>query len=248
MPRFNRVSAVQVAIEEIRDQIREGNWALGDRLPSEAELTQTMGLSRAPLREAIRALTYAGLLSVRQGDGTYVIAVDEATVALNRKLTDSKTRDVLEVRRGLDTAAVQLAAARRTEDDLEAMADILRRRREAASTGDQSTFVDADVSFHLAVAKAAGNSLLLDLYEGLSLAMRESLDTVRSLEHAVGEGGDDHEALFDAIRAGTRRAPPRSSCRSSLGRSSSARCSDPAPPGPPAPPALPAPLTTYGEP
>lgn len=202
VPRVNRVSAVQVAIEEIRTQIREGHWVPGDRLPSEAELTQSMGISRAPLREATRALVYAGLLSVRQGDGTYVVAVDESAVALNRKLMDSKTRDVLEVRRGLDTAAVQLAAVRRTNDDLAEMEDILRRRRDAASKGDQVTFVDADVSFHLAVARAARNALLLDLYEGLSLAIRESLNTIQSLEHAVGEGGDDHEALFDAIRSG----------------------------------------------
>ncbi|MCW3818779.1 FadR family transcriptional regulator [Micromonospora sp. DR5-3] len=202
MPRVSRVSAVEAAIEEIRAQIREGHWVPGDRLPSEAELTEILGISRAPLREAIRALVHAGLLSVRQGDGTYVVAVDESAVAFSRKLKDSKTRDVLEVRRGLDATAVHLAAARRTDDDLTAMEATLRRRREAASTGDQARFVDADVAFHLAVAQAAHNALLLGLYEGLSMSIRESLNTIESLQHAVGEGGDDHEALFDAIKSG----------------------------------------------
>lgn len=202
MPKVNRVSAVQAAIDEMRAQIRDGRWGLGDRLPSEAELSQVMGISRAPLREATRALVHAGLLSVRQGDGTYVVALDEATVALSRKLMESKTRDVLEVRRGLDASAVQLAVARRTDEDLEAMDAALKRRRDATAQGDRQAFIDADVAFHVAVAEAAHNALLLHLYEGLSIAIRESLDTARSLEHAISEGGDDHVALFDAIKSG----------------------------------------------
>ena len=202
MPRVMRVSAVQAAIEEMRTQIREGRWVPGDRLPSEAELAQIMGISRAPLREATRALVHAGLLSVRQGDGTYVVAVDESAVALSRKLMDSKTRDVLEVRRGLDASAVQLATLRRTDEDLKAMEDALRRRHDATARGDRAGFVDADVCFHLAVAKASHNELLLHLYEGLSTAIRDSLHTAQSLEHAVGEGGDDHAALFEAVKSG----------------------------------------------
>src|SRR5579859_3984804 len=112
MLKVNRVSTVDAVIEEIRGHIRDGDWAPGDRLPSEAELTKTYGISRASLREATRALVHAGLLVVRQGDGTYVVAVDEATVALNRKVTGSKMAEVIEVRRGLDALAVSLAATR----------------------------------------------------------------------------------------------------------------------------------------
>jgi DNA-binding FadR family transcriptional regulator len=193
MMKVSRVSTVNAVIEEIRNQIRSGEWVLGDRLPSEAELTRMLGISRASLREAVRALVHAGLLDARQGDGTYVVAVDEAAVALNRKLTQSKAMDVLEVRRGLDASAVPLAAARRTDEDLAAMREALDARNSGADRGDMTAFVDADLRFHLAVARAAHNELLLDLYEGMTMAFRQSLG------HAIGQGTEDHEALYHAI-------------------------------------------------
>lgn len=194
MLKVSRVSTVSAVIEEIRNQIRDGEWALGDRLPSEAELTRMMGISRASLREAVRALVHAGLLDARQGDGTYVVAVDEAAVALNRKITQSKALDVLEVRRGLDASAVPLAAARRTDEDLKVMREALDARNSGADSGDMEAFVDGDLHFHLAVARAAHNDLLLDLYESMTVAFRQSLG------HAIGQGTEDHEALFDAIQ------------------------------------------------
>ena len=193
MLKVNRVSTVDAAIEEIRGQIRDGQWALGDRLPSEAELTKTLGISRASLREATRALVHAGLLAVRQGDGTYVVAVDEAAVALNRRITNSKTAEIIEVRRGLDAAAVPLAAVRRTKADLKAIRKALDDRNAGADRGDSDAFVEADLQFHLAVARAAHNELLNDLYESLNIVFRKSLG------HAMGQGTDDHEALYRAI-------------------------------------------------
>ncbi|MEA5455856.1 GntR family transcriptional regulator [Sinomonas sp. JGH33] len=193
MLKVNRVSTVDAVIEEIRGRIREGEWAPGDRLPSESELTQTFGISRASLREATRALVHAGLLVVRQGDGTYVDAVDEAAVALNRKVTASKRAEVIEVRRGLDALAVSLAAARRTGEDLAAMRRALDDRNAGAARGDLAAFIDGDLRFHMSVASAAHNNLLSDLYESLNTAFRKSIG------HAMGQGTEDHEALYRAI-------------------------------------------------
>ncbi|MEK0097950.1 FadR/GntR family transcriptional regulator [Streptomyces sp. NPDC056002] len=193
MAKVNRVSAVDSVINELRKQIHEGHWVPGDRLPSEAELTRTLGISRASLREATRALVHAGLLTVRQGDGTYVVAVDETAVALNRKVSSSETSEVLEVRRGLDASAVPLAAARRTEADLEAMREALDARRRGADDDDVEAFVEADLRFHMAVARASHNGLLADLYESLNVPFRNTLG------HAMGQGTGDHEALYTAI-------------------------------------------------
>lgn len=195
-----RVSAVQSAIDEIRERIQAGHWKPGDRLPSEGALTAQLGISRAPLREATRALVHAGLLSVRQGDGTYVVAVDETAVALTRKVSDSIPREVQEVRRGLDASAVQLAAGRRTEADLVSMTEALERRREAARAGDRDAFTAADVGFHIAVARAAHNQLLLDLYVILAEAIRQSVETTRSMGNAVAKEADNHDLLLEAIR------------------------------------------------
>ena len=200
MKQLARVSVVDAAIEEIRGQIRSGVWKVNDRLPSLTELSTSLGISRAPLREAMRALAHAGLLLAKQGDGTYVTAVDEATVALNRRLGVSQTRELLEVRRGLDMSAVRLATQRRTQADLAAMKKELRRRHDAAELGDRQAFADADTSFHLAVAAAAHNPLLLDLYRGLSSGIRDSVDSAQSLTKAMRGPVDFHGALLKAIR------------------------------------------------
>jgi DNA-binding FadR family transcriptional regulator len=130
---------------------------------------------------------------VRQGDGTYVDAVDEAAVALNRKVTNSKMAEVIEVRRGLDALAVSLAAVRRTPEDLAAMRKALDDRNAGADRDDHEAFVEGDLGFHMAVASAAHNELLSDLYESLNIAFRESIG------HAMGQGTEDHEALYRAI-------------------------------------------------
>ena len=198
--RINRISLVETAINMLRERIRSGAWTVGDRLPSEVELAHQLGISRAPLREATRALVHAGLLAARQGDGTYVVAVDESAVALNRMLSTSSFLDVLEVRRGIDSEAVRLAAVRRTAADLKAMERHLADRRDAAVAGDRTAFSRADVSFHLAVAAAAHNALLYDLYEGLSLTIRQSVESHASVDDPHYEAVDNHEELFDAIR------------------------------------------------
>jgi DNA-binding FadR family transcriptional regulator len=197
---ITRVSVVERAIELLRAQIKNGVWKVGDRLPPEGDLTRHLGISRPPLREAIQALVHGGLLVTRQGAGTYVVAVDETAVALNRKLRASDIVHVLEVRRGLDVEAVRLACRRRTSADLNSMERALKSRRRGAEAGDQHGFAEADVAFHLAVAAAARNELLLELYESLSLAIRQSVDSSVSVAHAATDGEDDHEILLAAIR------------------------------------------------
>lgn len=199
MQQIGRVSIVESAIDEMRTQIRKGTWAIGERLPSEQELTKLFGISRAPLREATRALVHAGLLVARQGDGTYVVATDETAVALNRRLAVSESLDVLEVRRGLDVSAARLASQRRTPEDLDAMAATLRARRDAAENGHQRAFAESDVAFHLAVAAASHNSLLLDLYASISASIQASVDSAQSVHDATCGPVDYHDALLQAI-------------------------------------------------
>lgn len=196
---ITRVSIVERAIELLRKQIESGAWQVGDRLPPESVLTKQLGISRAALREAVRALVHGGLLVTRQGAGTYVVAVDETAVALDRRLKASDIEHVLEVRRGLDVEAVRLASKRRTARDVKSMERALKARRRSAEAGDQAAFAQADVAFHLAVAAAAHNDLLLDLYESLSLAIRQSVDSPTSVARAV-HGDDDHDGLYEAIR------------------------------------------------
>ncbi len=191
-----RTSLVDAAIQQLRDQITGGAWPVGTKLPSETRLAQTLGMSRLSVREALRVLVHAGLLSTRQGDGTYVTATDESQVAFRRRLDTAAALDILDVRRGLDLVAARLAAARRDDDDLAGMRATLALRDAAGLAGDLDGFADADVAFHLKVAEAAHNPLLSDLYRSMSEALR---DSVRSMEQAALEPDSSHHDLLRAI-------------------------------------------------
>lgn len=191
-----RTSLVDAAIQQLRDQITGGAWPVGTKLPSETRLAQTLGMSRLSVREALRVLVHAGLLSTRQGDGTYVTATDESQVAFRRRLDTAAALDILDVRRGLDLVAARLAAAKRDDDDLAGMRATLALRDTAGLAGDLDGFADADVAFHLKVAEAAHNPLLSDLYRSMSEALR---DSVRSMEQAALEPDSSHHDLLRAI-------------------------------------------------
>ncbi|SEM31143.1 FadR/GntR family transcriptional regulator [Streptacidiphilus jiangxiensis] len=168
-----RGSLVDAAIAELRGEIGAGRWAVGERIPSEAQLAETLGMSRLSVREAVRALVHAGLLTTRQGSGTYVTATDESDAALGRVLDGVASRDIAEVRLGLDLLAARLAASRRTDADLADLREIAARRRAAFEAGELEAFADADVAFHLRIAQASHNRLLTDLYRNLCEGLRE---------------------------------------------------------------------------
>lgn len=198
-----RTSLVDVAIDQLRTQITSGAWPVGTKLPPENRLAQTLGMSRLSVREALRVLAHAGLVSTRQGDGTYVTATDESQVALRRRMDRAAVMDIIDVRRGLDLVAVRLAVARRTDEDLAAIREALARRDAAAEAADLDGFADADAAFHLRVAAAAHNPLLRDLYQSICEALRNS---VRSMEEAVLEPDTSHQELLRAIEDGDETA------------------------------------------
>ncbi|MER6946142.1 FadR/GntR family transcriptional regulator [Nonomuraea sp. NPDC000554] len=194
-----RTSLVDAAIEELREEITSGAWPVGTKIPSESQLAESLGMSRLSVREAVRVLAHAGLLTTRQGDGTYVTATDESKIALRRRLDKAAAMDIIDVRRGLDLVAARLAATKRTEQDLQGLHETLRRRNAAGRAGDLDGFADADVDFHLRVADAAHNPLLGELYRSMSEALR---DSVRGMEEAALEPDTSHEDLLRAIEDG----------------------------------------------
>lgn len=195
-------SVVDEAIDDIRQRIRQGEWGLGDRIPPEPELGRALGLSRAPLREALRALVHAGLLVTRQGDGTFVAAVDEQEIALRRGFQDADPFEAVEVRRSLDVPAAALAAQRRDQTDLDKLQDALHRRRAAAESRDDDGFRAADIDFHRAVVDAAHNQLLAGIYGSLAASIDGSWTSPAGLDRAANTGHDHHDDLFEAIRDG----------------------------------------------
>ncbi|MFD0684025.1 FadR/GntR family transcriptional regulator [Actinomadura fibrosa] len=198
-----RASLVDQVIDQLTSEITAGTWPVGGKIPPEPVLAEALGVGRNTVREAVRALTHAGLLDSRQGDGTYVRATSELSSAVRRRLETAELVETLEVRRGLEVEAARLAAARRTAADIEAITAALERRDAAWTLGDHAAFVEADLAFHTAVVEATHNRVLTDLYRDFSAALRASIGAAGTLlEHA----DVPHGPIAAAIEAGDAAA------------------------------------------
>jgi DNA-binding FadR family transcriptional regulator len=195
---------VNQVIRQLREQITNGEWPIGGRIPPEPELATQLGVGRNTLREAVKALSHAGLLECRQGSGTYVLADSELPSAVARRVADAEFQDVLEVRRAFEVEAARLAARRRTPKDLIALDEALARREEAWQSGDAVQFVEADSTLHEAIVAAAHNQILADLYADFGAAVRASLQHIIG-ERLTSENYLDHNKIVEAIRAGDEK-------------------------------------------
>jgi GntR family transcriptional regulator, transcriptional repressor for pyruvate dehydrogenase complex len=196
----------QDAIETMRELIASGEWGPGTRLPREADLAAQLGLSRNSLREAVRALSLARVLEVRQGDGTYVSSLEpgellEPTLLATHLFQGRTVLELFEVRRMLEPEAAAMAALRVDQDVLRSLRRELDRMVAAGDRADE--LVEADAAFHDVIAGAPGNGVLRALLGSLStstirarlwhgIADRKALDVAR----------EEHARIYDAIAAG----------------------------------------------
>ncbi|MBB3661351.1 MULTISPECIES: FadR/GntR family transcriptional regulator [Prauserella salsuginis group] len=194
-----RSGLVDQVIGQLSEAIRSGEWPLGERIPTEASLAADLGVGRNTVREAVRALAHSGLLDVRQGDGTYVRATSEVSGAI-RKLAGTELREVLQVRKPLEVEGARLAALARTDDDLARLRELLDGRDRAWADRDMDDYVRIDAAFHQAAVEAAHNSVLTELYRGLTEVVVASVAAMTrlGLPHPKEEG---HRGLLAALVA-----------------------------------------------
>lgn len=193
--------------EQIADTIRRGVYRVGDRLPSERIIAEQMGVSRPSVREALSALQLVGVLESRSGDGTYVArSPDELGYRALSLLEESESPvEAIEARRVLEEAVVSFAVIRLTEDSLRAIRAALEGMRDAAARVSFEGFSASNVVFHLAIARATGNSLiekairlLVDIM-GQQLAMELRRRDYASDGAFFAEAYRVHEELYDAL-------------------------------------------------
>ncbi|WP_055496017.1 FadR/GntR family transcriptional regulator [Streptomyces sp. TP-A0356] len=201
-------SLVDQATQRLRNEIAAGTWEVGTKLPGETTLARTLGVGRSTVREALRALAGAGLVQARQGAGVFVTATTPHE-DWPARLRQSAITEIYEVRAMLEVEAAQLAAERRTPQDIAALDEAMQQRRRAATAGN-AEFVDADIALHTAIVAAAHNPLLTGLFEEFVPSLRRGLidllglTDLRSSDSNHGEEG--HAALVDAVRRGDAEA------------------------------------------
>lgn len=201
------MSRTERVIEAISAMVRDGRLQPGDRLPTEAELSAELGISRTPLREGIRALSLLGVLESRQGDGTYVTDLDADSLFRPLQLASdiasrTKPLDVLAARRVLEVEAAGLAARTLQADLLAPAWQALAAASEVLETTpiDHEAMMVHDLAFHRAIAQASGNEVIAALLDALgSRTMRTRLAREQAETGVSSRTHAEHLAIMRAI-------------------------------------------------
>ncbi|NIH85619.1 FCD domain-containing protein [Amycolatopsis granulosa] len=187
-------------LERVRAYAAEAGLRTGDRLPAERELAQRLGVSRASVKQAIVVLEVQGLVETRHGGGTYLVRDTlDATEPVER-LVDRRRRlpDVLDAREALETKLAELAAMRRTEDDLRALESALELM--ASELADGGAGVEGDRRFHAAVTAAAHSALLAEFMDAMADQITESRTESLRQPGRPPRSLEQHIAIAEAIR------------------------------------------------
>jgi len=185
-----------------------GDWKEGDRIPPERELCQQLGVGRASLREALKALEIIGMIETRLGDGTFVCRRSEF---LSRPLLwaitgsdPSKAQELIEARQLIEVELAGFAAERATADDLKELGNHLDRME--SSLNDVTAFQEADIDFHLTIGQLAHNRILQNALQLIRNLIQHWIGRTLAREGVAQEALEHHKQIFLAI---AKRNPQR---------------------------------------
>ncbi len=187
---------------QIEDSIQKGVLKAGDQLPAERELAQQFGVSRTAVREAVKALREKGLVEAYAGRGTFVTdgTSHVMKLSLDRMIRLGQAEDsssLVEVREILEPEIAALAANRSEPQHLASMKEAVEVMEGARR--DPDAFIEADLDFHLALAEAAANPLILSLIDSIVGLLREQRTKIFSVDGGPERGQYHHKRILEAI-------------------------------------------------
>ena len=201
-PIINNPPRLQSQVRLLLDHIKDSGLKGGDRLESERELAKILGISRPSLREAIQILQVQGRLMVRHGIGIFVL--DEAD---GEKLRDSlraaqhRIEELFQMREILEAPAVEWAAERRTDEQLQAMKSAAHNLNNAIAENpiDFDKVRKLDMEFHLTIVRSAQNQFLNQTLGTLQEIMYRSMDNTLKLPGRIDASEHEHGVILEAI-------------------------------------------------
>jgi GntR family transcriptional repressor for pyruvate dehydrogenase complex len=189
-------------VQQIEESILKGALKPGDQLPSERELANQFGVSRTAVREAVKALHEKGLVEAHPGRGTFITSGTSHSIRqtldwiLRAGHPDGKAY-VVEAREILEPEIAALAATRADEEALASMREAVAVMDNARR--DPDAFIEADLDFHLALAEAAGNPLILSLIDSIVAVLREQRMRIFKIEGGPERGQYHHKKILEAM-------------------------------------------------
>ncbi|WP_212768226.1 FadR/GntR family transcriptional regulator [Larkinella sp. C7] len=196
---IKRESLADAVVNKLQHQIASNHYKIGERLPSEPELMQQFGVGRSTVREAIRILANKGLIRVQQGVGTFVELQQNSVEPFHQSLSRAEGDDVNEVRQLLELKIAEKAALNRTQEDIELMTGYLQKRHEAALQNRPEECIEADIQFHIRLAMASKNEVLVDLYKIIANKMKKSFMEVFITTETLLSKQNMHTSLLQSV-------------------------------------------------
>lgn len=198
MQPIQRKSLAREVADTLKHRIKSGMFAVDSKLPAEPELMEKFGVGRSTIREAIQQLMQSGFVKVKQGLGTFVIS-STGNQDLDDKIQSADFAEVFEVRQILEIKIIEKAALHRQEEHLRIMKQCLKERLKYAEAGDLNQCIEADISFHIAVAESCGNTIMATLYKTLSAHVKTFFFEVYEDTQSFIASQQLHEKLVQAI-------------------------------------------------
>jgi GntR family transcriptional repressor for pyruvate dehydrogenase complex len=175
------------SIDAIIGLIRSGKLKHGEKLPAQDELARVLGISRTSLREALKELSYRGIIVSRHGHGTFVA---------DNMITE---KDTVEARRLLEPGIAMMAALRRDDDDVEELRRLVDRMIPLVAAKEYEKFSELDMEFHCAIAGMCGNQALMRLYNAVRDIMLHQQNIVQRLDGAINRAHVYHVEIVKAL-------------------------------------------------
>ncbi|MBY0612585.1 MAG: FadR family transcriptional regulator [Beijerinckiaceae bacterium] len=190
----------QLIAARLQQAIADGQFPPGAQLPSQRELSDTFGVSRASLREAVSTLAALGLVAIKPGLGVFVTAPEDR-VPLWRFSNAASARDVYEARLALEGTAAALAAGRMSDLALTAIASLVDDLDAALQRQDLVAMTVADAAFHDLIVDAAKNPVIASMYRSARDLMVETQRAPMATRGRLTETVAEHKAILSALEA-----------------------------------------------
>lgn len=188
-------------VQQVEESIHKGALKPGDQLPPERELAEQFGVSRTAVREAVKALREKGLVEAYPGRGTFITDGSSYTIrqSLDRMMRNGNEgfAFLAEVREILEPEIAALATVRADEEVLTALREQVAVMD--SSRRDPDAYIEADLDFHLALAEAAGNPIILSLIDSIVGLLREQRIGIFQVEGGPERGQYHHKRILEAI-------------------------------------------------
>jgi GntR family transcriptional repressor for pyruvate dehydrogenase complex len=189
-------------VQQIEESVLNGSLKPGDQLPAERELAQRLGVSRTAVREAVKTLREKGLVEAYSGRGTFITngtsqAARQSFDLMVKVGQQEGSPHLAELRLILEPGIAALAAVRAKEDDLSGMRDAVAVMDR--SQRDPGAYIEADLDFHLALAEAAANPLILSLIDSIVGLLREQRIKIFNVEGGPQRGQFHHKRILEAV-------------------------------------------------